>query len=497
MEAAPATDVARERRLAGIGVALIGIAFVCVAAFAAYSLRWSGSADAYEHLDYVLQVARGQLPEPFGHVFDPAVWTANQSRLEAGRQYASAHPPLYYVIAAALVGGLLEAGMQDQDSWIRAVAILRALNIGLGLIGLLGLAWTGWIIGGRLRAPLAIALPATGGFTYAYLRFSGEVYGDMLLVVASIWTLATSASVLLRGPSWWRLGALSGLAIVGAGSKATFILVLAVGSIAIMVGTLLHGRGGPLRRALLGGAAAAVPWIAAIASFGWFYARNALLSGAWHRSTEVSPIGRVARTLSDNLGDWNFYGTFPAGLFGKWIVTVVAWAPAASALLFWAATLATLVAWTSLIIRGRVRPSLGQWAVVAMLVGLAIGAYLMQLSHSVGYGAYNTRYFLPATLAFSAAMVGGIILAPRIRAVLIPAWSVLLILGSAASIIAYSVGPDLLLEDPIAALRALGIAYVPWWVLVGLLGAGLAFAAATAVPMWMLRDRRLSSAVVV
>ncbi|GLI26094.1 hypothetical protein ARHIZOSPH14_03360 [Agromyces rhizosphaerae] len=493
MTAATAGNHRRERRLALIGVALVAAAFVCASAFAAFSLRWSGTADAYEHLDYTLQVARGGLPAPIGHVFDPAVWTITESRLELGRQYASAHPPLFYLLSAGLVGGLLEAASDDQMAWIRAVAELRLLNIGLGVVALLGMAWGGWTIGGRLRAPLAIAIPAVGAFTYAYLRFSGEVYGDMLLVVASTWTVAVAAAVLLRGPSAWRIVALCGLAIVGAGSKATFVLVLAIASAAILGGVLLHGRGGTGRRVLLGLGAAALPWVAAVAAFGWFYVRNALLSGSWYRSVESGPLqGRLPRTLWDNLADWNFYGIYPGGLFGKWAVTVFEWAPAASAIVFWAASLATLLAWGLRIARGRTRPSVAQWGVVAMLVALMAGAYLMQLSHAIGYGTYNTRYFLPATFAFAALMVGGIVLAPRLRAFLLPSLQVVLIVGSAVSLTAYAAGAERLLSDPVGAMRDLGPIFVPSTALVVLLVAAVAFAASTAIPLWMLRDRVLA-----
>ncbi|WP_353828590.1 hypothetical protein [Agromyces sp. SYSU T0242] len=445
------------RRIAIVGVALVALGFLLAAAFAAGTLPWRGTADAYEHLDYVYQVHLGNLPEPTGHALEPARWNIGDTRIEEGRQYASAHPPLYYWLAAALVGPLL-----DDGRLVAAVAAIRGLNVALGLAGLIAMAWGGWVVGRRWRAPLAIAVPMAGAFSYAYLRFSAEVYNDMLLTAVSITTVVLAIRILQAGPRPRLMVALSALCVVGMGTKATFVLVLALAVVAVFVGAMLRGRGRPAVRVLRATGLSAVPVVAAAAAFGWFYARNVALSGSWYRSTPVAQVGdREYRGLFENLADPRFYGIVPEGLFGKWARTVSEAAPAGSAILFIAGATTTIVVVVVLLARrGRRLDHVTGWT-IAILAAHLVGQYALQLSHSTGYGQYNVRYFLPATLSFAVLMAFGVTVLRPTRAIAAPAAAVVMMVMSVVSMAALELGPDAVGADPVGAILSMGAAGLP------------------------------------
>ncbi|MFP7834034.1 hypothetical protein [Marisediminicola sp. LYQ134] len=399
----------------------IAVTFLSVTIVGILTLPWVGTADAFDHLDYVYQVSQGQLPQPVGHEWTTHGEPSFEAKI-AARQFSSAHPPLWYAIGAALVGDTL-AG----PDWRHGVLVLRLVNTAIGLAGLAVLAWAGWTLGYTRRVALAITLPAIGGFTFYYLRFSAEVYNDLLVTLLSLLAVTISCRLIQGGISARLFVPLVIVSTLGFGTKATFVLSWGVAVVAVVVAGILHRRAGGrrwyLRPLVATGVLLAVP----IAVFGWFYVRNAELSGAWYRSTPKAPVGtRQERSLVDNLVDPDFYTIVPRALLHRGTTDYRALAESASVALFAvlvAITIAVVIRWivrrkqNPLTPAGRIEMAL----LTTLILGHLAGSYVLQLSHASGYGAYNWRYFLPSTISIAIILGLGIAALPRARIVLIPA----------------------------------------------------------------------------
>ncbi|MBX3314883.1 MAG: hypothetical protein KF906_11235 [Actinobacteria bacterium] len=435
----------RERRFVAITVVLVAIGYLAMATVATTTLPWRGTADAGSHLNYVQAVHHGHLLDPYGKSFEDFIEDPAE-RDDIERQYASAHPPAYYAVLAVLVGGDL-----DDHEWIRAVITIRSLNVVLGLVGLLAMAAFGWIAGGRWRARLAVVVPAVGTATFAYLRFSAEVYNDMAVTAIALVSLAIAARQVVRGPTARGLVALAVLGALGMGTKATYVVTLGSVALLVVAAAVLHGPPGR-RRWARGIASAAGVVLFAAASFAWFYERNRRLSGSWYRSTGKVPVGdRTRRTLADVLGGDSFY-LIP---FERAVGTGNArWRPTARRLSL-AVSLPALLATIGVLARkvwSRAN-ALSTTTVVlgSVLVADLLGHYALQASHAVGYGADNARYFLPASLVIGLALGIGVAAAGRASALLVP-----LLVGAlwAANVVSMAVyGRD---ADELAPSGALG-----------------------------------------
>lgn len=367
------------------------LTFVGAAAFASLTLPWTGTGDSIFHLDYLYQLEAGQLPAPRGLEFKYPEDAAPSS----GRQYASAHPPLFYLLVLALIPPL------DGLGWESVVGAGRAVNTVAGAVCVLLLGLAGWELGGRHRARLAIGAAATGALTVSFVRFAGDIYNDVLLATLATAALALSVVVLRRGPSWRWVAMLSVLCALGMLTKATFVVVVALCIGAVGLAGLLHVAG-PLRSRLGTGLLMTVPVVVTtVVASGWFYARNRSLSGSWFRSTPKEPVGsRPLRTLADNLTNPDFYLIVPERMFGNTDIEMgLGTSHQLSALLFGVALVLAL-SWLWRAARHR-RGSWGIASLAAALlpVGVVVGMYATQLNHATGYGAYNFRYFLPATIA--------------------------------------------------------------------------------------------------
>jgi hypothetical protein len=367
------------------------IAFIALALLAALTLPWRGTADSVFHLDYIKQLADGTIPAPTGVTFafdgDPTAYD--------GRQYASAHPPLFYQLAAPFAADLITV-----DSWPAAVLIVRLINVSLGTGCVLALAWTGWELGGPRRRSIAVCVAALGALNVPLIRFAGEVYADVLLVLLSFSSLALTIRIVRLGASWRRVLVLACLMSLGMLTKATFVVVLALAITGTVAATLLHRAVGreALVAAVLRALALAVP---TVVSAGWFYVRNASLSGSWYRSTPKAPVGsRPERTTIDNLADPDFWTVLPRGQFGH---IDVSWGLLSNQIA--AVVIAIALGGTALahaIRQVRRRGLVTPWTLAlsaVLMVGMVAGSYAVQLSHATGFGQINIRYLLPATSA--------------------------------------------------------------------------------------------------
>jgi hypothetical protein len=265
----------------------------------------------------------------------------------------------------------------------------------------------------------------------------------------SILALALTARMLLRGLTRPSLLALAVICVLGVGTKATFVLTLAMAATGVVVAALLH-RDGSRRRALLRG----VAWATALAvppvlAWGWFYQRNYRLSGSWYVSTpKETPLGgRPYRSTLDNLTSLDFYLIIPHGLVGRATDTFVSFARGASTVVFAVACALTLLVLVARLLRRRL-PRLAVVLVLGLLVAHLAGSYVLQLSHATGYGAYNWRYFLPSTPTIAMILAVGLVGLGRWSAVALPAFVAALFGLNAVSFMQYGVHLDKLGADP-------------------------------------------------
>ncbi len=233
-----------ERALAALPLAVLAAASVgWTALFAAKVVRLPLAVgfDARHHLAYVARLREGSLPL-------------------ATDGWSTFHPPLFH--AAALVVG-------------ESPAALRALPFFAGLAGVFAV----FGLARRLlpddprRQALATAFAAVLPMhVYSASYFSNEPLHTLL---AGLALLASVDLILAERVGAGRAalaGALFGLAAL---TKFTVLLVLPVAALVLAL-DWRSGRGLPLRRVALLGAAALLPF-AAVA--GWFYARNWWLFG--------------------------------------------------------------------------------------------------------------------------------------------------------------------------------------------------------------------------
>lgn len=447
-----------DLRVAVRGVALVALGYLAMAVFAAATLPWRGTADAFNHLDYVYQLLQGQLPGPIGHEWVPADGTVGPPA--TGRQWVSQHPPLFYVLVAPLAAPFLDG------NWPVAVALIRGANILVGLSGVVVLAWLGWMLGGRWRARLAIAVPAAGTATFAYVRYAAEVYNDTLLTTLSLLALALLVRTVLRGISVPPLLLLAVVCVLGLGTKATFVLTLGVVAAGLLVAALVHADGRRARALATGVAAAAAVAVPPVLVWGWFYARNAALSGSWYQTTsdDVQVLDRRLRSTGEVLADPDFYLLVPTDLVGDATLAFDRFADRASGAVFAVAAGLTLAVLILAVVSRRlgggrfVRPA--TLLATALVLGHLVGSYLVQLSHASGYGAYNWRYFMPSTAAVALILGLGAASLGRLSAVALPALVVVLSAANAASYVDYGVDKASLAVDPrdvMGAARALAL----------------------------------------
>jgi 4-amino-4-deoxy-L-arabinose transferase-like glycosyltransferase len=364
--------------------------YLAVATYAALTLPFEGTADAKDHLDYVYQVSIGQLPAPEGHPLFPDV---------SGRQFASAHPPLYYALMALLVGGMLPEHVAE------ATAVVRLVNIVLGAATIVVVAWFGHLLGGRYRGPLAVGMAAIAASSFTMIRFGAEVYNDMLLALLSSLALALTAHLILRRPSWWAGVAIVVVAALGLGTKSSFIVPLAVCVAALGITGLRYIRTRAWRTMWAYGAIAVLMLVGAIVVNAWFYAFNYERSGDWYRSSPKAPLlGRRHRSTVEVLLDPEFWLLIARGYVGRGLPERFSHIGTIIVVALAAVTVAVVVV---LLLRRYLRLDANHVTLVAMLALQLAGTYATQLSHASGYGALNFRYFMPAVIAVSLLLAFG------------------------------------------------------------------------------------------
>jgi len=392
----------RARRLAIAGV-LISLLFGALL-FASVN-RTLGSADEGVHLDYAWQVSHGRLPD---FAEGPQLPHIPREAKLPKVQWASQHPPLFYVIEAPLVRGLVDSG-----HWKAATAAGRAGTIALGLLCVPVLAWAAaQAIGGRRRVLWGLAVAAIAAPVAPFVAVTGSMYNDTLIVLTTTFALAVAIFVLRRGLSWPGVAAAAAAAAAGMATRAHFIVTLLILLAALVAAALIHGGGPVLGRLLRGGAAAVGVLAVTAAAIGWFYVRNVRLSGSWtggHPEWGIAHLGRSKHGLTDVLSMPDFWLNYrrlffqPAGGL-RWV------GPALLGLLAVAALVAALAR------RPWRRADVVSTAAVLVVAGQLAGTVATQAMHVTQAGGIAPRYHLPALLPIAIVLAAGALAWPRVRA---------------------------------------------------------------------------------
>jgi len=393
------------------------VAFVSTAGINAVVVPWTGAFDSRFHMNYILAVYRGELPDPAGIV--------------------SAHPPFYYLLMSGLVGRLLET-----DHFTLAVAITRAVNIGFGVATILVLAWIGWMLGGARKTALAIALPAISVLITPFIRIAGDVYNDVLSTLLCVIAIALAIALLKRGPRVPLVLALGVVSVVGMSTRSTFVASFGLSMLALIAAFAIHGSGSRARRGLTGVGIVAAIGAVTMAVIGWFYLRNYQLSGSWFRSRpKQAGGGRDYQSLSDNLMNPDYYLVAFARLLGfrdwaGWLpvngaVSLVISAVCVTGLIIW---LVRSARWRSLL------ATVEQRLIAVLLVALLVGVYAMQLQHATGWGNINLRYILPGIVSLGLILAAGALAWERARGQLVTVILAILAVGATFDVV-WNVGP--------------------------------------------------------
>jgi hypothetical protein len=377
------------------------MSFLALSTLTAVSMPWTGTNDSAFHLDYVYQISHGKLPGPYGLDFAP-----NGPSGTTARQYASAHPPLFYALAALVAGNSLTA-----TDWQDAVLRIRLLNGVFGAVTVAIIACAARTSTRSNRRSFTVAVAALAPLMTSFVFFSGDIYNDVLLALLSTCALWLGLQCLRSGASWGRVLALAIACAAGMLTKATFLIpwVIAAGAVLIAGladvreagGSRLHAVASSLLRTAGVG-------LLPVLSSGWFYAINFERSGNWMRSTPKAPLlGRPEKSVGDVLSDAAFWKVFPARLLGNQNLGLLGTTTYRISLGVVVLSVMTIVAWSLTRARGWSQQRSLRWVFIRLApIGLVIGLYVAQLSHSDGFGAFNVRYFLPAVLAVGL-LVGG------------------------------------------------------------------------------------------
>lgn len=395
------------------GVLSILLLFIAAAGMYATSLGWWGNGDTVMHVDYAWQVSQGSIPK-----FDEAIQydPYNEIRPHAV-QGAAHHPPLYYVLISTFMSGLLESGQ-----WEKAVAIGRSINIFIGILTLLALAWAGWVFGGSRKKLFAVLVPAFAVSSPTFIRTGGDVTPDMLALLMTVVTFVLSYIILSRGVSMFRLSTLGAVVVLGMLTKITFLpamlAALAVFAVCYMIkdGKVIISKIAALR----GVVSSIFLLLLVILTSGWFYyGHNYEASGSLTRAGSQEWISDVRdyKSLSEVITS----KSLATASLGVSLTTF----QGERVVILWVLLLAGVVT-----LFMRYRDSLFSLKhiplkiVIFLLIMHYITLYAGQVSHAEGYGQISARYFFAGTLLASLTYAYGAATLRRLPVIAVGAYSV-------------------------------------------------------------------------
>lgn len=466
-----------------IGLAGVILSFTAGTVFYAGSLSWNGTGDSLLHIDYSWQLAHGDLPAFWEGVKAPV---PRSSRV----QFVSQHPPLYYMMLAPINGPLIDGG-----NWKIAVAISRAITIGIGLLCVLALAWSGWVFGGKRKNLFVVALPGIAGSFTFFVRIAGDTYNDVLVVLCTTVALTLMALVIKNGITRRRMLLLALVCLAGMASRASFVSCLLVVMLGVYASYLLDTKKITKQKILTGLKYPLFLLAIVVVGIGWFYLRNYRLSGNWHRSGPQSWVATIQhrpyKSLNYVLGNtplWTvlprrMYGMIPMYIKGLFIYNCV---------LLIGASVAAAWYWSKnrsgRIFDVKNRKNTTLFALLALQMFLVFGE---QITHAVGYGAISPRYLLPALLPISLVLTSGALVSSRLRGFgvicfVVTGWTYLVFetmyLQAGRRVVSFGTG----WSNLSGALQKNGIPAAVLIVLIGLIACGVVM---QAFSLWRLTEK--------
>lgn len=411
-----------------IGLFSIVMVYVCISLINLTSLEWKGTADSYAHLDYTYQVSLGNLPDPYGYRLGVG---EEENAVQVAKHYphlTASHPPFFYYFTSLVAGGYLQEGRLKI-----ATLLIRMINMFVGLVTILLLAYFGYQLGGRYSESFALFTPLAA-LAVPYIKFATDVYNDMFVALFGVIALGVSFLAVKHRPSWRLFVIFIFASALGMYSKATFAGVLLVGLVTIIVAVWLHAPIDKIRKAVYSIIIVLCTIGAVLMSSGWFYSYNSERSGSWFRARPKHQLqNRVYKSTTDNLLNPEFYNTVPGSLLGQ--RTLTGTHP-------YNRTISTLLVVTLIILASiwsfRNRKQTVDWfksrsnqALFAASALVVLALYAQQLQHATGWGALNPRYFLAGMLVFGLLLAGLFVrIERRLRAIVALVFITLLAWGT-------------------------------------------------------------------
>lgn len=379
---------------------LTGAALVLASTAAAVALTSEllATGDEIAHMDYAVQVSRGDLPDFYdGLVFSPPVPGVPPV------QWASQHPPLYYLLLAPVVGPAADAGR-----WADATVLGRAVGVLLAVLAMLTTAWAAAEAHARRPALAAVVAATVVASLGAVQLVAGAVYNDVLGLVVTGAALAVSARLLRRGPTPSSLVLAGVIAAALLGTRAMLLPVVGVIGLAVLLAHLLHSQGSTAVRLARGTALAAAVGAVAVLAWGWFYLRNLRSTGSWtggdHEWARAN-LGTTPTTVGELVVDPGFWRVYALVLVPR----EPSYVPLAGLLLAVVTVLAIVAALAPVAAATRVGTGEGadlgttsagprravDRAVALILLLVVVLTAAVQVAHRIQGGGLQWRYVLP------------------------------------------------------------------------------------------------------
>lgn len=348
---------------------------------------WIGKGDSALHLDYVRNVYHGEIPryhqfveyEPF-HRLDPKYIT------QINR--AGANPPFFYLIHAPIVAPIMDTG-----NWKLAVAAGRSVNIVLGAMAMLALAWAGWVYGGKRKELFAVAVPAVAGASFQVTSLNQNYAVDVLLILLGVLTSIVWYKMLTEGLKTNLVVPLFILSILGMSTKATYIVYLGISIVVLMATAFLKGKSLNAKRLMRRGLLVGLLLVCVAISIGWFYYYwNYKTSGKWFTGELPGDFGsRTYKSLPTVLTSRGLWANYYQNLTTSPTLSITITAVSSIGVLL----AASKVKWS------HVWKNISDSFPLLTLLMLIGGTTLTQIGHAWGIGKFGFRYFLPAILAYA------------------------------------------------------------------------------------------------
>ncbi len=402
-----------------LGILAVILLYVSAAGFISVSYPWlqADNSDQIAHVDMIYRVYNGDLPQASDGVrYQPFI----DQGVGNIYQRAAGHPPLFHMIMAPFMGPLLNAG-----EWKKAMAVGRAVNIFIGILTIVALAWAGWLFGGQRKALLAVAVPALGVLTFRFSRVNTDLSMDALLTLLATLTLINLYKIIQNGLKAKYLVFLALLSAAGMATKASYGVFLGLSLLVVIVASYIHG--GKSRRSIIKGSAIAAAILGlVIVAIGWYYYfRNYKVSGSL-----LTPIqGEIASSRPHNsyldiVAGSNFWSLFYARYSANVVISVIISIFALSG--YFAMKKINLI---------KLKKNAAHLWAIGLMVLAFLGVVATQLMLAHPNGSINFRYLVPAILPISLFLAYGLLEFKWLRGQLVAlaaiamAWTTILWIG--------------------------------------------------------------------